>query len=138
LSEQLAISPRYVVLIAGKLRDNGLINAYAGAKGGFSLARESSDISVYDVMALMEGSLSIPECVQNTLRCNMPCKNSNLFDTFNVMKEYLDSYLKMVTFDKLADMSIRGELSDIIRLVESHTDMFKQRVDNNSDNPCDD
>jgi len=126
LSEQLMISQRYIIQIAAKLRDNSIIKAHAGTGGGFSLAKESSTISVYDVIRIMEGGVCIPECVQHTPRCEMPCRSSNLLDTLTVMKEYLDTYLKTITFDMLADMGIKGQLSEIIWLVESHISTMKQ------------
>jgi hypothetical protein len=45
------------------------------------------------------------------------------------LKDYLDTYLKTITFDKLADMEIAGQLSEIIAMVGSHIVAIKQKTD---------
>ena len=62
LSANLSISQRYIIQIAGKLRDGCLIVTHAGMCGGYTLGKDASDISVYDVFSLLEEGLLIPEC----------------------------------------------------------------------------
>jgi len=121
LSDNLQISQRYILQIAGKLRDGGLIDTQAGMRGGYALTRDSSSISVYDIIALLEGDMSIPQCVT-------PCKNANLHCALNILKEYHDTYLKTITFDKLADMETDGKLSTVIGMVETHIVAMKQHI----------
>ena len=121
LSENLQISQRYILQIAGKLRDNGLIGTHTGMNGGYSLCKDSSMISVYDIVVLLEGDMNIPECVA-------PCKNSNLHDALSILKDYMDTYFKTITFDKLANMKIHGQLSEIIGMVGTHIVAMKQKV----------
>ena len=127
LSNKLMISQRYILQIAGKLRDGKLLGVKAGMSGGYSLNMQPSAISVYDVISLMEGDIGIPECVTNIPGCGEPCKTSNLLDTLSVMKDYLDTYLKSITFDSLADMNISGHLPDILGLVVTHIDEMKAK-----------
>jgi len=127
LSENLLISQRYIVHLAGKLRDGNLIGTKSGMNGGYNLGKLPSAISAYDVITLMEGDMSIPECVTIIPGCGEPCKNSNLLDTLNIMKEYLDTYLQTITFDKLADMNISGHISEILGLVIAHINEMKEK-----------
>ena len=120
LSEKLHISPRYISHIASKLRDGALIGTHAGMSGGYVLNKDVSAISVYDVVVLMEGDMSIPECVR-------PCKNASLHDALSVLKDYFDTYFKTITFNILADMEITGKLSEIITMVETHIVAMKQK-----------
>ena len=120
LAENLSISQRYILQIAGKLRDGGLIGTHAGMSGGYCLAKEASDISVYNVVVLLEGDIDIPACVT-------PCKHSALHDALSVLIEYLDTYFKTITFDKLAHMSFKGELSEILAMVGTHIVAMKQQ-----------
>ena len=41
LTANLPVSQRYVLQIAGKLRDGGLVSAHPGMKGGYTLAKEA-------------------------------------------------------------------------------------------------
>jgi DNA-binding IscR family transcriptional regulator len=88
--------------------------------GGYELNREPSELSFYDVIMIMEGDMSIHKCVELKLDCGEPCLKPNLFDTLNIMKDYLETYLKTITFDKLADMDISGKLSEILDMVHNH------------------
>jgi Rrf2 family protein len=127
LSDKLHISQRYVLQIAGKLREGDLITTRIGMSGGYTLGKKAAAISAYDVIAQMEGDLSIPECLTYTPDCEEPCKRSNLLDTLSAMNDYLNTYLKTITFDKLEDMNITGRLSEILGLVEAHTDEIRQK-----------
>ena len=127
LSKYLLISQRRTLQITGTLRDAGLIVTHTGMTGGYSLNKDPSSISAYTVISLMEGDMRIPDCLVHVPDCSEPCKNSNLFDTMNPMKEYIDSYLKTITFDKLAAMEINGKLTEILALVEIHIAEMKQK-----------
>ena len=119
LSNNLHISQRYILQIVQKLRDGALVNAHAGMKGGYSLSKEESAISVYDIVALMEGASDIPFCIK-------PCHDANLHCALSAMSDYLDTYLKTLTFDKLTDMDTTGRLSEIIAIAETNMNALKQ------------
>ena len=44
----------------------GLLKSHRGAKGGYSLARASRDISVADLVTALEGPIAITECIEDT------------------------------------------------------------------------
>jgi len=127
LSELLHISQRYILQLMGKLRDGCLISTHHGINGGCDLSKDASTISIYDVIELMEGDMSIPNCFTHKDECGSLCRSTYLLDSLNYMKDYLDSYLKSITFDKLVDMEISGNLSEILGIVREHTDIMKQK-----------
>ena len=94
--------------------------------GGYRLNKAPSKFSVYDVITLMEGDMSIPDCTELLPGSDKPCKNTNLLDTLNIMKDYLDTYLKAITFDKLADTDISGKLPEILDMVRGHIEEMKR------------
>jgi len=47
----------------------GLLMSQRGAKGGYSLARRASDISLVDVLTATEGSLALTECIEQPGDC---------------------------------------------------------------------
>lgn len=55
LHQRLGVSPTYLKKITRKLVVGGLIKSIYGARGGFSLARKMSDISMYDVVDSIDG-----------------------------------------------------------------------------------
>lgn len=127
LSKTLHISQRYILQIAAKLRDGGFISAHAGMSGGYALTKGASFVSAYDIIMLMEGDMSIPECAAPIDGCGAPCTKSDLFDALYTMKDYVDTFLQTVTFDKLAGMDFTGHLSDILSLVDAHISEIRLR-----------
>jgi Rrf2 family cysteine metabolism transcriptional repressor len=57
LSQLEAVPPKYLAQIMSELREGGLITSRRGKSGGYALARQAEDISLYDIALLMEGDL---------------------------------------------------------------------------------
>ncbi len=55
LAERMMVSPTYITKITRKLVEKGLINSARGAGGGFRLARDSDDITLWDIVVAIEG-----------------------------------------------------------------------------------
>jgi Rrf2 family protein len=49
-----ALSATYLEQLAAKLRKAGLVTSYQGARGGYQLSRPPADITVGDVMRVLE------------------------------------------------------------------------------------
>ncbi|GHV84337.1 Rrf2 family transcriptional regulator [Spirochaetia bacterium] len=59
IAERQNISVRYLEQVAIILRRAGFIRSVKGASGGYTLARDSSDIIVGDVLRVLEGDMLI-------------------------------------------------------------------------------
>ena len=62
IAERRSIPPRFLEQLFVPLRRAGLVTAIRGAKGGFVLTREPSQITVLDVVEALEGSLTASVC----------------------------------------------------------------------------
>ena len=51
------IPSKYLAQILGELRNGGLVESRRGKQGGYLLARAPEDISLHDVISLIEGGL---------------------------------------------------------------------------------
>jgi Rrf2 family protein len=121
LSGNLHISKGYVLQIARALREGNMIVTHSGMSGGYSVEKDINQICAYDIISLMEGDMSIPECVARMPGCTEACQDTNLRDALNAMNSMIVAYLKVITFAKLTDMDTSGNLSEIIALAESHS-----------------
>lgn len=63
IAEAEQISEQYLEQLFRDLRKNALVNSYRGAKGGYVLASQPSDISVNQVLTALEGPIVPMECV---------------------------------------------------------------------------
>ena len=73
IAERENIPQRYLEQILSTLRQGGLVESTRGAKGGYSLARPSAEITVAELVACLEGALppilcSVPEHRSETCR----------------------------------------------------------------------
>lgn len=59
LSRSVAVSKRYLLQIASRLRDGELIGVSMGSNGGYYLLSEPSRINLYDIILQMEGEVRI-------------------------------------------------------------------------------
>ena len=73
------ISDKYLEQIVTQLNRAGLVKSVRGAQGGYVLSRESNQITVGDVLRVVEGSLSLVDCVDNSECCD---KSTNCPTTF--------------------------------------------------------
>lgn len=66
IAEIQAIPPRFLEGILNQLRQAGLLRSVRGARGGYELALEPSEISVGDMMRIIEGPISPTECLEGS------------------------------------------------------------------------
>lgn len=70
LSENLCIPQHYILKITKKLENAELINVYNGKNGGFSIAKEKSQISLLDIIETMEPTTKINRCLEPDKYCS--------------------------------------------------------------------
>src|SRR4030042_540461 len=59
------ISEKYLSLIIIPLRGVNLVNSVRGAHGGYNLSKEPSQITLKEIVDVLEGECSLVDCVKN-------------------------------------------------------------------------
>ena len=95
------ISGKYLSLIVIPLRAAGLINSLRGAHGGYSLARDPREITLCDIVEVLEGETCLVRCVKQPSTCNRAafCPTR---DVWRVLGDKIRETLKSVTIAELA------------------------------------
>ena len=57
LAEREAVPANYLVQILSELRNGGLITSRRGKQGGYALARAPQEITLYDIVRVIEGDV---------------------------------------------------------------------------------
>jgi Rrf2 family protein len=70
IAERQEISGKYLWQVINPLKNAGLVTVTRGAHGGFALARPAEKITVYDIVAPLEGPMSLVACVRRKDECN--------------------------------------------------------------------
>ena len=88
------ISEKYLSLIIIPLRGVGLVNSIRGAHGGYNLAKEPSQITLKEIVDVLEGDCSLVDCVKNPSSCSrVPiCASHDIWENIgNTISEALSS-----------------------------------------------
>ena len=100
LSAEIGISQRYLLQIGAKLRDAGFIKTAHGVSGGYELAKAAEEISLYDIITLMEGIAWTGENERNAIM-----EGANKFDAlvsvYQTVETATKQHLRCITLDKL-------------------------------------
>src|SRR5512147_1501351 len=64
------VPPRFLAKIFQALAKAGIVKSHRGAKGGFSLARPASDVTLKDVIEAIEGPLFLNVCLAVPGECS--------------------------------------------------------------------
>jgi len=63
------ISEKYLGHLIAPLKNARLINSTRGANGGYILAKPPSQITLKDILSVLEGRMCLVECVENPSFC---------------------------------------------------------------------
>lgn len=75
MANQLGITYNYFIKVIARIRDAGLIESIQGPVGGYRLAKPAADISLYDIIRIMEGDIHINAVWKKTdFAAEMPLK----------------------------------------------------------------
>lgn len=69
LAEQAGVTLRFSLKILRKLVGGGIVRSYKGAQGGYELARPAREITLGEVIELVDGPITISRCVGNEYSC---------------------------------------------------------------------
>lgn len=62
IAKEEGISPDYIEQIIVPLKNDGLVIGIRGVKGGFQLAKEPEDITVFQILRASEGTMTLVDC----------------------------------------------------------------------------
>lgn len=105
------ISDKYLEQIIMQLNRAGFVRSTRGAHGGYALAMPPEQITVGDVLRVLEGSLAPVDCVD----CDKPdCDRVQTCVTYSVwmkIKEAVEDVVDNITLGSLVDeYNTRGQL----------------------------
>lgn len=73
IAQEKHLSPRYLSQIILPLKKAGLVKSKEGTGGGYCLAKEPKEISIIEILEILEGPLAIVPCCAKKSR-NCPAK----------------------------------------------------------------
>ncbi|MDU2994671.1 MAG: Rrf2 family transcriptional regulator [Clostridium sp.] len=101
ISKRQNISEYYLEQLFSPLRKAKLITSIRGAQGGYVLSREPKDITVAEIMYVLEGPIEIAECIDGVPCDNLDCCATRLL--WAKIKNSIDDVMKSVTLQDIVN-----------------------------------
>ena len=98
ISKRQSISLKYLEKLIRKLKNAGFVKSTRGPYGGYMLAKPMGDISVGDIVRVLEGTDAITDCTESNSVCGEctragKCLSQYIWaETSKAMFEKLDSF----------------------------------------------
>ncbi|MBI1337514.1 MAG: Rrf2 family transcriptional regulator [Phycisphaera sp.] len=101
LCEGTDLPRHFVAKIFQDLVRKGLLVSAKGRGGGFALARKSSEITLYDIVQVIDGVEQFDRCVVGMANCNddQPCPQH---DQWKTIRGQIKKFLTTTTLDKMS------------------------------------
>lgn len=102
IAKREEISLKYLEQVIIPLRTAGLVKSIRGSKGGYSLAKSPSEISLNDMIEVLNGPVDLIECLKNP----KVCPKSPSCVTRDIWKEASDALQKVfssITFEEMVN-----------------------------------
>ena len=94
------ISEKYLSLIIIPLRTAGLVQSTRGARGGYSLAKPPSEITMKNIVDVLEGGTSLVDCVENSSSCSRSSTCASR-DVWSIVSEQISLTLDSISLEDL-------------------------------------
>lgn len=102
IAKRQELSDNYLEQLIAVLRRAGLVESVRGAQGGYTLARRPEEITVGDIIRVMEGPIAPLECVKEGEPID--CERLDYCTSRNVWVKVRDSITGVIDSISLADM----------------------------------
>jgi Rrf2 family protein len=108
LARREAIPKKFLEAILLELKRHGVVYSQKGKGGGYFLRREPADITVGEVIRVLEGPLAMVPCVSETAytKC-VECLDERTCGVRLAMKEVRDAVAQILDHATLADVNVR-------------------------------
>ncbi|MBF0353529.1 MAG: Rrf2 family transcriptional regulator [SAR324 cluster bacterium] len=115
LSEQLGVSFYFLTKILQRLSAEGMLESYRGPKGGVKLLKSAKDITLFEVIVIIDGESALNECVLGLKQCGdeQPCC---LHQEAKKNREELKTLYRIKT---IRDLSLRERKGECVGVVLS-------------------
>jgi Rrf2 family protein len=105
IAQRHGIPARFLVQILLQLKAAGLVQSTRGAAGGYQLARDPAQVTLRDVMQILDGQ---PDSITSNAE-NATAISNTLIDTWN---QFLSRQTEMLQAITLAELTQRAQLSN--------------------------
>jgi Rrf2 family transcriptional regulator, cysteine metabolism repressor len=111
ISERQNISVNYLEQLIAPLRKAGLVNSVRGAQGGYMLSKKPEEITVGEILVILEGSLAPSDCVKGVIEDS--CSNAEYCATrmiYEKIKKSIDDVVYSISLQDMVDDHMKSKV----------------------------
>jgi len=112
IANRQGISEHYLEQLMGPLRSAGFVKSIRGAQGGYTLGRSPSEISVGEVIRVMEGEFAPVECLRSDWVEQEGCTKGGCYcitkGVWEKVRDSLTHVLDSISLQDLCDERLPG------------------------------
>lgn len=100
LSDEACIPLRFTLKILRKLSEKLLVKSYKGSNGGYTLAKDASEITLKEIIESIDEPVYISRCVDSQYCCSKNNMNKSIcifHNIFGNLNEYISEKLNNIT-----------------------------------------
>lgn len=99
ISQRQGISEYYLEQLFAPLRKAEIIRSIRGAQGGYIINRDLSEVTVLELMNILEGPVEISECVDGESCSNIDCCATRM--VWKKLRDSIDSVMGSITIEDI-------------------------------------
>ncbi|SKA65456.1 RrF2 family transcriptional regulator [Desulfobaculum bizertense] len=101
ISKRLGVSVKYLEQLIRPLKRGGYLDSVRGPKGGHMLTRSPEEITVGEVVRLLEGGINLTECVAEPDKCER-AETCSVRDVWVEATRAMNSILDSMTLSQIS------------------------------------
>lgn len=102
ISDNAKIPHNFINKLSIPLRKAGIVKTIKGQKGGYFLGKQPKDISLYEIIDVMEDTNKISRCLEDGESCHLDeSDDCPIRNEYKQLQSLLDNECKKVTIDRL-------------------------------------
>src|ERR1700724_2845841 len=106
IADAYGIPAQLLAKILQRLTKTGLLRSHAGMNGGYALARDSRQISAFEVIHAIDGPLFITSCTKGAKGCDLT-PSCTIKEPLARVNDTIAAVLKSISIFDLADREIQ-------------------------------
>lgn len=108
MAKQLGVTYSYILKVTTSLRAAGYIESIQGPFGGFRLAKDASEITLYDIIKVMEGEIQISRGLENAPYFNGSATDEQFYCPVHLIFETIQTELVFLLKSKRVSEFLRS------------------------------
>lgn len=102
IGNKMGISENYLMKVLKALKDAGLVAGYQGKRGGYAISRKPEEVSLWDIVEVMEGTTKINRCLEMDNFCSRHGTHfCAIRKYYQQLQDQMEEYLSAITIDQV-------------------------------------